>query len=1139
MPLVETLLVNIVEKVFDYLLDQTDIQGRLRDKLGLNPTRRAFHHALGKAAKQFEQKHAQWVESLFDLSFFAKEGSSILAQFLLPDGHPDPSVLAERWAEAINILQPERRSVYVRELEPVAADFLGTLARELKAESDLREINDSRALDQIAENTLALCQQVEANRATRGTCRDYLNWIVAQHRYLDPRGIPQTHRQVQVKLDEVYISLRAQFDETPGAVDRRLLEQEIKELEAAIAVSQLPVEEMENLREQLFARFEQRQPHKSALHNVVELAEVVKQNDRLVILGDPGSGKTTLLRYLALKHAQALQANCLEADDQLGAVRFPILIRIAEYAEGGVWKAKPLSDFLASYCALHECQESGLADLLATELENGRCLVLLDGLDEVVNADDRRGVVQRIDDFVRRYSSRPNRFVITSRIAGYRSAPVGGDFAHYAVQEMDEKQIRRFLERWCLAVEAAQTPDQPPEARETIARREITGILDAVNSSPGVRRLATNPLLLCTLALIHRTGARLPEKRIDLYKLAAEVLARSWRIAHGIHESDLIKDEHLTPLLSRLAYWLHENKPTGIATEQEVYHVLGEEWATINDLPWDEERPSPTILTEIKRFLEAVRVHTGLFVERAPQRYGFMHLTFEEYYVARALVALSRTRAALIRQHLHDSRWEEPILLALGLVGLESPQEVTSLVETAILAEGEEARALGFVPSLYEELLGRDYLFALRCLGDQIPVNIRLVRRLVERLVDELLHMTGPTRFSRYRQALIERLKSLKGGRVVSQLIPYLLAALRDTDILVRYIAAYHLGWLGQTSPEVVTALLATLHDEDATMRFSAAVSLRQLGQASPEVDSALLAALRDRSVGSRRIAAERLGQLEQTTPEIIAALLTALRDKSANVRSQAAESLGQLGQTTPEITAALLAALHDTDFSVGRSTITSLGHLGQTSPEIVTALLALLQDQDASVRFSAAWSLGELGQTTPEIIAALLRALQEQAANVRSQAAESLGELGQTTPEIIAALLRALQDQTASVRRSAAMALGHLGQTTPEILTALLRALHDQAARVRRSAAIALGHLGQTSPEIIATLLDGLQSSKESWTRYECADLIGQIGEADQPTIQALLQGLLDGTSFVRSTCATALARLQRLAEGLNQVIR
>src|SRR5207237_739463 len=216
-------------------------------------------------------------------------------------------------------------------------------------------------------------------------------------------------------------------------------------------------------------------------------------------------------------------------------------------------------------------------------------------------------------------------------------------------------------------------------------------------------------------------------------------------------------------------------KPSGIATEHEVYDVLGEEWAHLNDIKWDKDDPSPRIQEEAGKFLVAVREHTGIFVERAPNRFGFMHLTFEEYYTARYLVARSKIRAKLLREHLHDSRWNEPILLALGFVGLESPVEASELLETAILAEGEEAKEFGFTQSTYENLLGRDYLFALQCLGDHIPILRKPLKHLIERLANELLYKNGSARFWRYKQALEATLELIHGSEGASLLSSFLI----------------------------------------------------------------------------------------------------------------------------------------------------------------------------------------------------------------------------------------------------------------------------------------------------------------------------------------------------------------------------
>jgi len=1081
----ETILSSITEAVFGYVLEQTGLGDWVREKIKDKnaPQRMAFTSALKQAFEAFAQQHPEWVASNFDASFFEHEGAPVLAQFLWRDGHPDPSDLAARWADSLNLHNPERRTRYVRDLEPIAADFLDSLAHALKQEPDLAELHDSRAFEQIAKDVAALRAAIGADRATPGTCRDYLHWLIERNLYLDPRGVMQTQRQVQVKLDEVYVSLQAQHEATLSGADKQVLEAEFQRL----AADRLAEEELEDRRELLVAQVEQRQ--RKGQPNVpgetLELAAAVTRHDKLVIRGDPGGGKTTLLRYLALKHAEALWHGQVEADADLKAPRFPIFIRIADYAESGAWRERALSDFLAPCCTRLECPASGLADLLEQELARGNCLVLLDGLDEIVSADERRGVVQQIEHFVRRHDDRQNRFVITSRVAGYSSAPLGPPFTHVMIQEMNDAQIHRFLERWCPAVEAAQTPELSPEARQITAQREIDGILDAMAKAPGVRRLAANPLMLRILALIHRTGAQLPQKRIALYKLAAETLARTWRTAQGVPESALVQEEYLTRLLGKLAYWMHQHKPTGIATQQEVYTVLGAEWAAIRRLPWDADDPHPDIIAEVETFLQAVREHTGLFVERAPRRYGFMHLTFEEYYAARYLVARSRTRAKLIRQHLHDPRWDEPILLALGFVGLDYPQEAAELLETAILAQGEAAEEEGLTSSHQEDLLGRDFLFALRCLADQIPTDPLLVQRLVERLVDEWLYQHGSGRFQRYRQALAERAAQLQGSSADPALIRLLTAALRDDHPDVRSSAAGALGRLEPQSPEVVPALLAALRDDHSQVRDAAAFALGRLGPQSPEVVPALLAALRDDHSQVRDAAAGALGRLEPQSPEVVPALLAALRDDHPQVRDAAAGALGQLEPQSPEVVSALLATLRDDTPDVRGAAAFALGQLEPQSPEVVPALLATLRDDHPQVRGAAAGALGNLGPQSPEVVPALLATLRDDHPDVRGAAAFVLGNLGPQSPEVVPALLAALRDDHSQVRRSAAGALKQLEPQSPEVVPALLAALRDDHPDVRSSAAFALGHLGPQSPEVVPALLAALQDDHSRCSQF------------------------------------------------------
>jgi len=126
----------------------------------------------------------------------------------------------------------------------------------------------------------------------------YLNWIIERNQYLDARGVSQTQRQVQLKLDEVYIGLQAQADERPYQADRRLQKEEIAELERSIEMQGLSPEEAEDRRDTFLYRLTIRQEQPIS-QTPIPLSQATTQHRHLVILGDPGSGKTTLLISLS------------------------------------------------------------------------------------------------------------------------------------------------------------------------------------------------------------------------------------------------------------------------------------------------------------------------------------------------------------------------------------------------------------------------------------------------------------------------------------------------------------------------------------------------------------------------------------------------------------------------------------------------------------------------------------------------------------------------------------------------------------------------------------------------------------------------------------------------------------------------
>ena len=195
-----------------------------------------------------------------------------------------------------------------------------------------------------------------------------------------------------------------------------------------------------------------------------------------------------------------------------------------------------------------------------------------------------------------------------------------------------------------------------------------------------------------------------------------------------MRSTSLFDKNRLLKILCPLAFWMHEHPAVGAIPENELRDQIVRQLLESRITRFEEEA-----MQLAEEFLQTVRGKTGILIERGQQRFGFLHTTFEEYFAARELV-IREDRDTFIRDHLHDPRWREVILLGIATIGILQfdERDVTKLIEDDILN----------AQSPYELWLHHNLLFAGYCLSDDVGVSIACEEEIIEQII--YLYITCP-----------------------------------------------------------------------------------------------------------------------------------------------------------------------------------------------------------------------------------------------------------------------------------------------------------------------------------------------------------------------------------------------------------
>ncbi len=391
---------------------------------------------------------------------------------------------------------------------------------------------------------------------------------------------------------------------------------------------------------------------------------VFKKHRLLLVIGDPGSGKTTLLRHYALLCSK-------KGGFKLLGFTQPVMVfyfSMRELKKTGA-DFDPFSDNLFAWSEKHDL---GIPkDVFFNWLHDNKTLVLLDGLDEISEVDDRIRACKWIDST---FAGRKNAcVVVTARTTGYRKGDgieIETEHVRADIMKFSREQQAIFLKKWfnaafsngqflddCTTIQQSKkkkSTQQKPETSEALKKFETIIDFLSKKENKSLAELAGIPLLLQIMATLWKERETLPASRLELYNEALNYMLYYLDRRSGI-DTLLVADE-ARRVLSPVSLWMQEKLKKDEVDRAELQQQMQEQ---LNAL-------SNSLLAS--DFCQNLVDRAGVLVEYGDREYIFRHKSFREYLAGVQLVENIDKSGSLddIVTHFGDDWWTEVLRFFIG-----------------------------------------------------------------------------------------------------------------------------------------------------------------------------------------------------------------------------------------------------------------------------------------------------------------------------------------------------------------------------------------------------------------------------------------------------------------------------------------
>ncbi|MGD6738135.1 NACHT domain-containing protein, partial [Photobacterium leiognathi subsp. mandapamensis] len=425
----------------------------------------------------------------------------------------------------------------------------------------------------------------------------------------------------------------------------------------------------------------------------VRADDFIEKENRIVVLAGPGAGKTTLMKYTALSY---INPEIFDKSN-LKTKKTPFFISLPEFVDTGL----SVVEFIAERIKLKTHEYA--IEYVKRKLDKGDAVVLFDSLDEVSNTHKDKAF-KTIEKFSKDYST--TKIIVTCRVADYDRTIEG--FFEIEISRLTEKAIRKIILAWFKGT--------PKKARELIGHLSV---------DKDVYSLTETPLLLSLLCIQYANDLNIPNRKTELYSRCVDALLRSWDTSRGFRRDSTfsaLTDDRKQKLFANVAYsFLCEKEGKYIFPEKELTIVISE---FIQKYAMEKELA--------REILNEIESHHGILEKFSAESYSFSHVSFQEYFVAMAIVA-KRKELEFVKENLTNLKASSIIIFMVSL--MDDPSAILKL-----LVQRSDLNGITTYPAMSKrtELLSLLY----RCMNSGVCISPQLREDIYKHLANSQIEIS-------------------------------------------------------------------------------------------------------------------------------------------------------------------------------------------------------------------------------------------------------------------------------------------------------------------------------------------------------------------------------------------------------------